>query len=71
MNDQDGTMSNYLDHSLMQLADILRKIGVEEFSMDEHYQQHTINTETDHKLVPEFIEQVAALYARIVIRQQQ
>lgn len=62
-----SSISGGLDEALTQLADILRAIGVEEMSVNDHYQHHIINTDvvTDKALVNTFCSLVRQLHVSL------
>ncbi|MBC7553376.1 MAG: hypothetical protein H7257_05310 [Taibaiella sp.] len=64
MNVDDRQSRNDLDQAFTELAAILKSIGVEELTVNEHDQHHTVNTDaiTDTGLVQEFCNQIHQLF---------
>jgi hypothetical protein len=68
MNSQDNKISYNIDQCLVQLADILKKMGVAEYRVGVDYEQHIIDhdIETDSKIINEFYSHITQMYSSIV-----
>jgi hypothetical protein len=58
-----------LDKSIIQLAEIFKKIGVEELTITDHYQHHIIDRQSgaDPDVVNNFCLNIRQLYNKIVV----
>ena len=58
-----------LDKSLNQLAEIIKKIGVDDLSISDHYQHYTIDREAgvDPEVINNFCLNIRELYNKIVV----
>ena len=68
MTNQDHQVSPDLDHCLIQLAEILQKVGVEDLTITDTYQHHTINmehTQANAEQVAVFCSAIGQLYTSL------
>ena len=68
MNFPDSQQNPDLDRCLIQLADILNELGVEEFTVTDFSQHHVINHEmnVNPEVVDQFCKNINALYLNII-----
>jgi hypothetical protein len=68
INKLDGQEQPGLDECLTQMADILRAMGIEEMTIGDTYQQHTIDTDVqaDRRLISNFCRHVRQMHQQIV-----
>ena len=68
MNNTDHQVKYNLDQILVQLADILRKLGVEDYQVTDSQESHIISNEAESDAQAKYVfcSQVAGMFEKIV-----